>query len=172
MQAKENPGAEATATGVKDDQEAHQLHRKYSADSAEMEAPDLIGPDLQATISAFNSLSEVEQRAFAGAVMPIHLRFTEAEEVLPNLDLQPLPRAFASVADEYRKSTAGRAGAPVADFPDFDDPDFEAKLFTETAPIDIRKRLLVRVWNTFTDEDRLSFLRRVARPSELRRAAA
>jgi hypothetical protein len=80
---------------------------------------------------------------------------------------------FAKVSREHRPpplTTEERRR--LADIPDFDDPDFEAKLGTATATIAQNKRALVRVWNALSDEDRRVFLVRIASPAELRRALA
>ncbi len=58
----------------------------------------------------------------------------------------------------------------MAAIPDFDDPDFEAKLGTGT--IDQNKRALVRIWNSLSDGDRRAFLRRAVASAEVRKAAA
>lgn len=61
---------------------------------------------------------------------------------------------------------------PPTDWPAWDDPDWATKVYTDRAPLEVRKRLFVRLWNTFPDAARRAFLGKVVTPSELRRAMA
>ena len=69
---------------------------------------------------------------------------------------------FAQVAEEYRHNRAADSHPEIeCDLPDFDDPDFLTKLHTDSAPLPDRKRLFVRLWNSFEFEDKRVFLSRV-----------
>ena len=54
---------------------------------------------------------------------------------------------FAEVAEEYRRK---RGAALEKDghcgLPDFDDPDWDVKVHTDSAPLEDRKKLFVRLW--------------------------
>ena len=45
--------------------------------------------------------------------------------------------------------------------PEFDDPDFMAKLHTDAAPMNDRVRLFVRLWQSFDPALRAEFLREI-----------
>jgi hypothetical protein len=80
---------------------------------------------------------------------------------------------FAEVAEEYRRNWASSQHPEIeCDLPDFDDPDFLAKLHADTAPLPDRKRLFVRLWNCFGVEDQRAFLLRVDPNGVFRQAAA
>lgn len=120
------------------------------------------GDPYSITADAFNQLCPTAQHIFIRAVDEAR---AEKERGYS------LPSYFAEEAREYRRRNPVRADL-ASDIPDFDDPLFEAKLHTASAPLNQRKALLVELWNSLGENDRLAFLRRVARPSELRAAAA
>lgn len=69
---------------------------------------------------------------------------------------------LAEVAEEYRRNRAADPHPEIeCDLPDFDDPDFLTKLHTDSAPLPDRKKLFVRLWNSFEIEDKRAFLLRV-----------
>ena len=77
----------------------------------------------------------------------------------------------ARVRREHRRPPLTEADlARMAQIPDFDDPDFEAKLCVGT--IDQNKRALVRIWNSLSDGDRRAFLKRATAPAKFRKVAA
>ncbi len=86
----------------------------------------------------------------------------------------PSPETWAEVASDYRRRNpiTPLSAEEARKAPELDDPHFEAKLHTAAAPLEMRKALVVELWNSLGIEDRLRFLRRVAKPSELRSAAA
>lgn len=90
--------------------------------------------------------------------------------VEPEPDEPGMPMAWADICRNARKRSPAK-GDPAL-IPDFDDPHFEAKLRPETAPLNERKRLFVRLWNSFPESDRAAFLRNIASPGEKRRAMA
>ncbi|OAN86076.1 hypothetical protein A8B74_07470 [Sulfitobacter geojensis] len=80
---------------------------------------------------------------------------------------------FAEVAEEYRRNRAKSVSSETdCDIPDFDDPDFEVKLYTDSAPLDDRKRLFVRLWDGFSTEDQRAFMSRVDPNGVFRRIVA
>lgn len=79
---------------------------------------------------------------------------------------------FAEVAEEYRRLHSANLHPEIeCDLPDFDDPDFFTKLHTDCAPLPDRKRLFVRLWNTFEFEDKRAFLKSVDPHGAFRRIA-
>ena len=85
-------------------------------------------------------------------------------------DREP-PWPFLGVGRKHRSPVLSAADKRrMTTIPDFDDTNFEAKLGVGT--IDQNKRALVRIWNVISDSSRRNFLKRVATPAELRRAAA
>lgn len=73
---------------------------------------------------------------------------------------------FSITAEEYRsgRSEGGHLEPDDGlddDYPDFDDPDFLAKLHTDSAPLPDRKRLFIRLWKGFESVDRKAFLTRL-----------
>jgi hypothetical protein len=69
---------------------------------------------------------------------------------------------FAQVAEEYRRTRSADPHPEIeCDLPDFDDPDFLTKLHTDNAPLPERKRLFVRLWNSFELEDKRAYMSRV-----------
>lgn len=83
-------------------------------------------------------------------------------------DREP-PWPFLGVGRKHRSPVLSAADKRrMATIPDFDDPDFEAKLGVGT--IDQNKRALVRIWNGLSDGNRRKFLKRAASPADLRRA--
>jgi hypothetical protein len=80
---------------------------------------------------------------------------------------------FAQVAEEYRRNRPDDPHPEIeCDLPDFDDPDFLTKLHTDSAPLPDRKRLFVRLWNSFELEDKRAFLSRVDPNGVFRQVAA
>ncbi|PYC47767.1 hypothetical protein DI396_06580 [Litorivita pollutaquae] len=69
---------------------------------------------------------------------------------------------FAEVAEEYRRSHSIDTHPELeCDLPDFDDPDFLVKLHTDSASTPDRKRLFIRLWESFTTDDQRAFLSRI-----------
>lgn len=80
---------------------------------------------------------------------------------------------FEEVAKEYRRNRPASTHSQIeCDLPHFDDPDFETKLHTDSAPLPERKKLFVRLWNTFETEDRRAFMSRVDPKGVFQRLAA
>ena len=80
---------------------------------------------------------------------------------------------IAEVAEEYRRNRGGTLKQDgYCDLPDFDDPDWDVKVYTDSAPIEDRKKLFVRLWQGFREVDRKSFLSRVDPHGVFHRCAA
>lgn len=83
------------------------------------------------------------------------------------IDEEDAPHSlFNSAAWQQIAATGHRRARPLtaaerrrADaIPDFDDPDFMAKMHTDAAPLRDRAALFIRLWNSFDPDLRAEFL--------------
>lgn len=82
-----------------------------------------------------------------------------------SLHHEPRPQntqAFIEAAIEYRQSR-GTVQVEISgpSIPEFDDPDFSAKLHMDSTPLNERKQFFVRLWESFDRTDRIAFLRKI-----------
>jgi hypothetical protein len=80
---------------------------------------------------------------------------------------------IAEVATEYRRNRGGTLKQDgYCDLPDFDDPDWDVKVHTDSAPLGDRKKLFVRLWKGFCEKDQKAFLSRIDPHGVFQRHAA